>query len=79
TVRQRQNDLTGAVEAWTHVIDANADDVAAHVARGTAQLGLGHGAAALADFDAAQAQMPTLRLAALRAAALELVGRRDEA
>jgi len=79
TVYLRQKDYAGALAAYNRVIEANRNDINALLGRGTAYVGLGHPAQALADFDAAQAMMPDVPIAAVRAMALAGVGRRDEA
>lgn len=75
----RRTDFAGAVAAYDKVLATNRNDVSALVGRGSAHLGLGHSAQALADFDAALAIMPKLPLEAARAVALAGVGRREEA
>jgi len=79
TVLLRQKNYAGALAAYSQVIAAQRSDLNALIGRGTAHLGLGHPAQALADFDAAQAIMPDLPIAALRAMALAGVGRREDA
>ena len=79
TVQLRQKDYAGAVAAYSKAIDGNRSDLNALIARGTAYIGLDQPARALADFDAAQAVVPDLPIAALRAIALAGVGRREEA
>ncbi len=75
----RQKDYAGALAAYTRVIDGNRSDLNALIGRGTAHLGLDQPAQALADFDAAQAIMPDIPIAAQRAMALAGVGRREDA
>jgi tetratricopeptide (TPR) repeat protein len=79
TVYLRQKDYGGALAAYNRVIAADRNDINALLGRGTAYVGLGHPAQALADFDAAQAMMPDVPIAAVRAMALAGVGRREEA
>ena len=75
----RRGDYAGALAAYTKVLDANHGDLNALIGRGSAHLELDHPALALADFDAAQAIIPDLPIAALRAMALAGVGRRADA
>ncbi|WP_082701854.1 DUF3857 domain-containing protein [Novosphingobium sp. FSW06-99] len=75
----RRGDYAGALAAYTKVLDANHGDLNALIGRGSAHLELDHPVLALADFDAAQAIIPDLPIAALRAMALAGVGRRADA
>jgi tetratricopeptide (TPR) repeat protein/transglutaminase-like putative cysteine protease len=79
TVLLRRQDYAGALTAFDQVIQANRGDINALISRGTAHLGLGQPALALADYDAALVLSPGLPIAAARAIALAGVGRRDEA
>jgi len=75
----RQKDYAGAIAAYSLVIAANRTDLNALVGRGSAYLGHDQPAQALADFDAARAIAPELKIAASRAMALAGVGRREDA
>jgi tetratricopeptide (TPR) repeat protein/transglutaminase-like putative cysteine protease len=75
----RQKDYAGSIAAYSQVIAANRNDLNALVGRGSAYLGKDQPAQALADFDAALAQAPELKIAGSRALALAGVGRREDA